>query len=53
MLTISKPLSSGQAHAYHRQEFSNSEDNYYTQGEKVRGEWHGKLAAQWGLQGEV
>jgi conjugative relaxase-like TrwC/TraI family protein len=53
MLTISKPLSSGQAHSYHQREFSNSQDNYYTEGEKVRGEWHGRLAAQWGLKGEV
>ncbi len=53
MLTISKPLSSGQAQSYHRQEFSNSQDNYYTEGEEVRGEWHGKLAARWGLKGEV
>ena len=53
MLTISKPLSSGQAHSYHQREFSNSQDNYYTEGERVRGEWHGKLAEQWGLKGEV
>ena len=50
MLTISKPLSSGQAHSYHQREFSNSQDNYYTEGERVRGEWHGKLAEQWGLE---
>ncbi len=53
MLTISKPLSSAQAHSYHQREFSNSQDNYYTEGDKVRGEWHGRLAAQWGLKGEV
>jgi len=53
MLTISKPLSAGQAHSYHQQEFSNSQDNYYTQGQRVQGEWHGKLAEQWGLKGEV
>jgi len=53
MLTISKPLSSAQAHTYHQCEFSNSQDNYYTEGERVRGEWHGKLAEQWGLKGEV
>ena len=34
MLTISKPLSAAQAHSYHQQEFSNSQDNYYTEGEK-------------------
>jgi conjugative relaxase-like TrwC/TraI family protein len=53
MLTISKPLSSSQAQKYHEQEFTNSQDNYYSEDERVRGEWHGKLAAQWGLKGEV
>ena len=53
MLTISKPLSAAQAQSYHQQEFSNSQDNYYTEGERVRGEWHGKLAESWGLKGEV
>src|SRR6266481_5945226 len=53
MLTISRPLSSGQAQNYHSQEFSNSRDNYYSQDEKIRGEWHGRLATQWGLEGEV
>ncbi|MGO8932371.1 MAG: MobF family relaxase, partial [Terracidiphilus sp.] len=53
MLTISKPLSSGQAQAYHKEEFANARDNYYSEGDRVRGEWHGKLAEQWGLQGEV
>ena len=53
MLTISKPLSSAQAHSYHRQEFSNSKDNYYSEGDKVRGEWHGKLAREWKLSSEV
>ena len=53
MLTISKPLSSGQAQAYHKEEFANARDNYYSEGDRVRGEWHGKLAEQWGLKGEV
>ena len=53
MLTISKPLSAGQARAYHHEEFSNARENYYTEGDRIRGEWHGKLAEQWGLQGEV
>src|SRR5579863_6743347 len=53
MLTISKPLSSGQAQAYHKEEFANARDNYYSEGDRVRGEWHGRLAEQWGLQGEV
>jgi conjugative relaxase-like TrwC/TraI family protein len=53
MLTISKPLSSGQAASYHREEFANAKDNYYTEGDRVRGQWQGKLAEQWGLKGEV
>jgi conjugative relaxase-like TrwC/TraI family protein len=53
MLTISKPLSSGQAQSYHREEFANAQDNYYTEGDRVRGQWHGQLAQKWGLQGEV
>src|ERR1700691_5534440 len=53
MLPISKPLSSGQAQAYHKEEFANARDNYYSEGDRVRGEWHGKLAEQWDLKGEV
>ncbi len=53
MITLSKPISSGQAQAYHKQEFANAKENYYTEGEQVRGEWQGQLAARWGLQGEV
>ncbi|HLQ51993.1 MAG TPA: MobF family relaxase, partial [Terriglobales bacterium] len=33
--------------------FANAQDNYYTEDDRVRGQWHGKLAGQWGLQGEV
>src|SRR2546425_4558599 len=53
MLTISNPLSASQAQAYHAEEFSNARENYYTQGDQIRGEWHGRLAGQWGLRGEV
>ena len=53
MITLSKPISSGQAQAYHREEFANARENYYTEGERVSGEWQGQLAARWGLQGEV
>jgi conjugative relaxase-like TrwC/TraI family protein len=53
MLTISKPLSAAQAHAYHKEEFANAQGNYYTEGDRIRGEWHGKLAEQWGVRGEV
>ena len=53
MLTISNPLSASQAQAYHAEEFANARENYYTQGDQIRGEWHGRLAEQWGLRGEV
>ena len=53
MLTISNPLSAGRAQAYHAEEFANAKENYYTQSEQIRGEWHGRLAEQWGLRGEV
>src|SRR5580692_10330150 len=53
MITLSKPISSGQAQAYHKEEFANVKENYYTEGERVRGEWQGQLAERWGLQGEV
>jgi conjugative relaxase-like TrwC/TraI family protein len=53
MLTISKPLSAGQAQTYHKEEFANAKENYYSEGDHIRGEWHGKLADEWALQGEV
>jgi conjugative relaxase-like TrwC/TraI family protein len=53
MLTISKSLSSGQAQSYHKLEFTSETQNYYKQGDAVRGEWQGQLAARFGLVGEV
>jgi conjugative relaxase-like TrwC/TraI family protein len=53
MLTISKPLSASQAQTYHKEEFANAQENYYSEGDRIRGEWHGKLAKEWGLNGEV
>src|SRR5229473_2526577 len=53
MLTISKPLSAGQAQSYHAEEFGNARENYYTETDQIRGEWHGRLAEEWGLRGEV
>jgi len=53
MLTISKPLSAGQAQTYHKEEFANAKENYYSEDDRIRGEWHGKLAKEWGLTGEV
>ena len=53
MLTISKPLSAAQVRTYHAEEFSNARHNYYTKGDEIRGQWHGQLARQWGLSGDV
>jgi len=53
MLTISKPLSSGQAQSYHKLEFTSETQNYYKQGDAVKGEWQGTLAARLGLAGDV
>lgn len=51
MVNISKPISAGQAQAYHKEEFANAKENYYTEGERVRGEWQRQLAERWGLTG--
>lgn len=53
MVTISNPLSASQAQAYHAEEFGNARENYYTEEDRIRGEWHGRLAEQWGLRGTV
>src|SRR5271166_2352222 len=53
MLTISKPLSAGQAQTYHQMEFTAKEQSYWSQGNAVQGEWQGRLAAQYGLVGAV
>jgi len=53
MIDLSKPLTAGQAHSYHHQEFANSEQRYYSQGNMVAGEWFGRLADEWGLTGAV
>ena len=53
MLTISKPLSAGQAQTYHQKEFTAKEQNYWSQRGVIAGEWQGQLAAQFGLAGAV
>src|SRR5579859_7938463 len=53
MLTISKPLSSGQAQTYHAKEFTAKEQNYWSQKGEIRGEWQGQLAGRFGLTGAV
>ena len=53
MLTISKPLSAGQAQTYHQKEFTAKEQNYWSQSGVIAGEWQGQLAAHFGLSGAV
>jgi conjugative relaxase-like TrwC/TraI family protein len=53
MLTISKPLSAGQARTYHAREFASQEQNYWSRDQQGISEWRGTLAQQWGLHGEV
>ena len=53
MLTISKPLSAGQAQTYHQKEFTAKEQNYWSQRGVIAGEWQGRLAAPFGLAGTV
>jgi conjugative relaxase-like TrwC/TraI family protein len=53
MLTISKPLSAGQARTYHAREFASQEQNYWSRDRQGHSEWQGKLAEQWGLSGSV
>jgi conjugative relaxase-like TrwC/TraI family protein len=53
MLTISKPLSAGQAQSYHQKEFTAKEQNYWSQRGVIAGEWQGRLTGQFGLAGTV
>lgn len=53
MLTISKPLSAGQAQTYHQKEFTAKEQNYWSQRGVIAGEWQGRLAGDFGLSGMV
>jgi len=53
MLTISKPLSASQARTYHAREFAAQEQNYWSRDQQGHSEWQGRLAEQWGLQGDV
>jgi conjugative relaxase-like TrwC/TraI family protein len=53
MLTISKPLNSGQAQTYHAKEFTSAEQNYWKHGDTIFGEWQGRLAEQYGLAGGI
>ncbi len=43
MLTISKPLTAGQAQSYHKKEFTSKEQSYWAHRQEVQGEWQGRL----------
>ena len=53
MLSISKPLSAGQARTYHAREFISEKQNYWSQDQQGHSEWQGRLAGAWGLAGAV
>ena len=53
MLTISPPLSAGQAQTYYKEKFTSAQENYYSESGEVKGRWCGKLAEEWNLKGEV
>lgn len=53
MLTISKPLNASQAQNYHGIEFTSPDQNYWSRGQTVRGEWQGRLAERFGIAGAV
>jgi conjugative relaxase-like TrwC/TraI family protein len=51
MLTMSKALPDGQAIDYYRREYTNARESYSR--DQLSGEWHGRLAEEWNLRGEV
>lgn len=54
MLKVSKPISAAKVRDYYKVEFGAADQSaYYGQDGQVRGEWHGKLATQFGLVGAV
>jgi conjugative relaxase-like TrwC/TraI family protein len=53
MLSISKPLSAGQARTYHAKEFASEQQNYWSREQQGHSEWQGRLAGEWGLAGSV
>jgi conjugative relaxase-like TrwC/TraI family protein len=53
MLSISQPLSAGQARTYHAREFASSEQSYWSRDQQGHSEWQGRLAGEWCLAGAV
>jgi len=53
MLQISKALSASKLQDYHKREFTSPDQNYWSQGQQVQGQWQGQLAEKFGLSGAV
>src|SRR5207245_10106747 len=53
MMTMSNALSAGQANTYYQQDYANKKENYYSERGEVNGNWIGRLAEEWELNGEV
>jgi conjugative relaxase-like TrwC/TraI family protein len=53
MMTMSNALSAGQAETYYQQDYTSKKENYYSERGEVNGNWMGRLAEEWDLQGEV
>jgi hypothetical protein len=43
MLNLSKPLTTAQAQAYHKHEFTSKEQSYWGQGGEILGTWQGRI----------
>lgn len=53
MVSVSKPLSAGKVQEYYKSEFASSVNgHYFTENEKLRGNWEGRLAETFGLAGQ-
>jgi conjugative relaxase-like TrwC/TraI family protein len=53
MLIISKALSAARVRTYYAEEFASAHENSFSKGDRIFGQWHGHLALQWGLSGDV
>jgi len=53
MLQISKALSASKLQDYHKREFTSPDQNYWSHGQQVQGQWQGQLAEKFGLSGAV
>ena len=51
MISISKPLTPGTVKQYFREEYSAARHSYFTEGQEIRGQWHGNLVSTFGLFG--